>query len=189
MDFEYFFWNEFRDPFSLVAAVRKGEISPEAKDEFGETPLMAVCGLGHIEMVRELLTLGVDASVHDGTCSVLWHAIESGNLEIVKLIFEAGGNLEFVSSGFFTPLAQACWQHSVEIAEYLLNQGANIEARGEMGETPLIESARWGDGNLKIIELLLKNNADRSSFGHFGTAIEVALRNGQAETVKLLEST
>ncbi|CAE7626585.1 ak1 [Symbiodinium sp. KB8] len=45
-----------------------------------------------------------------------------------------------------TPLAYAAWQGRAEVAQYLLQQGAAVDAKDKDGETPLALAARLGEG-------------------------------------------
>ena len=71
----------------------------------------------------------------------------------------------------------------------LLDNGAEIEARNWMGNTPLIVAAEYG--RKEAIEFLLANNADINAkatgrFGTSGTALTTSIRSKHSETAKLL---
>ena len=66
----------------------------------------------------------------------------------------------------------------------LLEDGADINAKGEYDETPLFCAA--GYGHEKVVELLLKNEADIEAGSFYGTALHAAAENGHAEVVRLL---
>lgn len=54
-----------------------------------QTPLLAVCNAGNIEAAKELIRLGADPNFGEA-CYPLLVAIESHNLELVKVLIESG---------------------------------------------------------------------------------------------------
>ena len=78
----------------------------------------------------------------------LQYATRSGNLALVKLLVEAGAAIEQVEPNGLTPLLNAVLNASVEsqgrvqakhmeVAQYLISRGANVNAMDWYGETPL----------------------------------------------------
>ncbi|CAE7885276.1 ANKRD28, partial [Symbiodinium microadriaticum] len=57
-----------------------------------------------------------------------------------------------------TPLAYAAWQGRAEVAQYLLQQGAAVDAKDKDGETPLALAARYGQS--RLVDLLVTHGAD-----------------------------
>ena len=112
-------------------------------------------------------------------------AIDSNDLESLKLLVEGGANIEGVSSGCYTPLSHAAVRGFDHAIEYLAQRGANIEARGEMNETPLIDAAFFGQA--KSVALLLKLGANRSARNAFDqTALTVAKQQDWPDVVAIL---
>ena len=74
---------------------------------------------------------------------------------------------------------------SYEDVSLLLDHGAQVNAKGDIGLTPLHCAA--SKGKLEIVELLLKNGADRTIQNEFGeTAADWAFNNGHDYIGKLL---
>ena len=70
--------------------------------------------------------------------------------------------------------------------EYLLKNGANIEARGEINETPLMESI--SSGNIEAVTLLLQNGADHKVKNDFDqTVLDIAQKIGHEDIIKCIE--
>ena len=68
-------------------------------------------------------------------------------------------------------------------AEFLINNGADINVTNEDGETPLMYASKLH--NIKVVELLIQKNADINAFNNYGnTALIYGINN--LETVKLL---
>lgn len=57
-----------------------------------------------------------------------------------------------------TPLHFACAYNFLELVEFLLDEGARINAKDKFGRTPLIMAVR--NGNLAIMSKLLYYGAD-----------------------------
>ena len=92
------------------------------------------------EILRRLLGLGGDPNVPVlGTYPLLYVAAQQGNLEAVELAIEFGADVNLVG-GYrnWTALHGLAFTRkpSVEVAEYLLAAGANVNARGVDGSTP-----------------------------------------------------
>jgi cytohesin len=97
-----------------------------------------------------------DISIHD--------AIIKGDIEAVKQHLAAGVdvNARGDSLGFedieWTPLRGAAYGGDKEIAELLIAKGANVNAKGNHGQTPLHEAAF--EGHKEVAELFIDNGAD-----------------------------
>ncbi len=83
-----------------------------------------------------------------GAKTPLLYATRSGNLELTRLLVEAGAELEQTDMNGVTPLLNAVLNATVEaldrpegqhlaVAHYLIDRGANIHAADWYGETPL----------------------------------------------------
>ena len=71
----------------------------------------------------------------------------------------------------------AAWRGNVEVAEALLECGANIEARDSLGETPLRRAVNCGKTG--VAALLLAKGADPHSVGSKGLTPLSAARAGE----------
>ncbi len=184
--------------FGNTAAVRQlleAGASIEAKDRFGQTPLMAAAGMGRSETVTFLLDKGANIEAEAGGDTALNLAAQSGNENTagpVKLLLARGARVE-ANHGMIgaTPLIQAATAHTSNWVKYekvklLLDKGAKVDARDIVDETALIGAA--GAGATNTVDLLLQRGAaieHRSS--HDGcTALIRAATAGHADTVKLL---
>lgn len=118
------------------------------------------------ETIRCLVDVGTDINSPDNSSmSALHSAIWGGNLGLVKTLVEAGAevNPKFNDEGEdeITPLFSAISSGRIEIAEYLLKNGADIEAVNSCGYTPLLYAVDKLSYN--IVELLLEYNADATA--------------------------
>lgn len=78
-------------------------------------------------------------------------------LEIVKWLVERGADVNAPYT-YGTPLYKHAGRGNLDICEYLISQGAEIEALDYAGKTPLFAAA--DKGCVDIVELLLANGAD-----------------------------
>ena len=82
----------------------------------------------------------------------LWYAVKTGKIEVVKLLVEAGAD---VNAGGWPPLCEAVDYENTAIAEYLIDHGANVNA--PQGWGPLQEAATF---SLKMVKFLIERGAD-----------------------------
>ena len=108
-----------------------------------------------------------------------------GKLEYVRKLAEAGARLDFPG---WPPLAYAAFNNHPQVVEYLIEKGANINARTETGATPLYLASRYG--HTDVVKLLLKHRADPAiPDQHRETALDAAQKaENNEETVKLLHA-
>ena len=110
-----------------------------------------------------------------------------GNLEIAKLLIEAGADKEIKNVGRQSPLSIAVSNKNIDIAKYLLEVGADIHSKGPNNLQPIHFAC--SKGNKEIIELLLSKGIDinivdslKSSLLDFTTNLE----GGNLEATKTL---
>ena len=87
--------------------------------------------------------------------SPLFEAIDQKNLELVKFLVEkCGADIEHREVQHRSPLYVACSGGAMEIALYLLEKGADINAVTLIGRSAL-SKACW-NGRADFVEMLLK---------------------------------
>jgi ankyrin repeat protein len=93
-------------------------------------------------------------------CESLEKAIKKGDVEQVKAMLQADPSLVSKKSGLLgdTPLHIAAQDGQKEIAELLLANHAEVDAKDHLGFTPLMDAATWGHKD--IVQLLLVHGAD-----------------------------
>jgi hypothetical protein len=117
----------------------------------------------------------------------LHEAAMNGKLEKAKALLKADPDLVFshASYGSLTPLQFAAEFGHKDVAELLLANKADVEAKSYGGWTPLL-NAVFG-GHKDLVELLLRSKANinyREDAGR--SALHVAAENGYTEIVALL---
>ena len=99
-------------------------------------------------------------------CKPVFFAARNGSLEIMKLLLDAGADVNGVG-GFAkdTPLLVATVQKNLQLANLLIDRGADISQPNRFGCTPL-----WGAcaaGQSEFVELYLRNNANIDQTARF----------------------
>jgi len=96
------------------------------------------------EMVRILIAREVDVDIPNGVGETpLMRAVIWGNIEIAKMLVEAGANINTVDPKKGRPaVSWAIRGRYPEIAAYLLSHGAQTDLIGMQGETP-VKWAEW----------------------------------------------
>lgn len=127
-------------------------------NECGGTPLSEAASLGYVALVRYLLSVGVKLRVEGQEESVLHEGVRSGNVEMVKLLIEAGADVNAVDGILETPLHIAAEQDkNIEIVRLLITAGANIDAKRIFDQTPLTLAKE--NGADKVVEELVRLGA------------------------------
>lgn len=83
------------------------------------------------------------------------------------------------------PLYLAAGEGKIDAVRYLLNEGADVNAREKFGGTPLTEAAFHG--HLNVVNELLFHNADVNAISREGTALDMAARKHYLRIAELLE--
>jgi len=114
-----------------------------------ETALYLACKNGHTSIARKLLEFkgasAVDVDSPSNTGATALHAaIYRGDLELVKLLVKHGARANASKADGSNCLhicAQSNRVQDIEIAEYLLSLGCELDAANRFGKTPLHDAA------------------------------------------------
>ena len=112
-------------------------------NRLGATPLLMAARVPDLELMRLLLAHGADPTIktNDNTTLLIvasgygWQAGESPQakpgalLEAVKLAIELGGNINEANDRGYTPLHCAVIRESNELIQFLVDKGADLQAR------------------------------------------------------------
>ncbi|XP_071110075.1 E3 ubiquitin-protein ligase MIB2-like [Haliotis cracherodii] len=138
---------------------------------------------GLLENLRSLV--GGDASVM--AMGGMTGAIVKGDLDAVKAMVQSTPELLSGPSGSqrLTPLMIACHEGQMQIARFLLESGADLEAKGQMGITAL--SAAIAGKKEVITTMLIQKGADIHHRHHNGqTTLHLAVHNNLPHVLKVL---
>ncbi|MBC6973252.1 ankyrin repeat domain-containing protein [Bacillus sp. Xin] len=110
-----------------------------------------------------------------------------GYREIANFLLKKGAHLHVKAKNQNenTPLQAAIANKKIELATFLIEQGADVNAIQSGGWTGLHEAALLGDE--KIVALLIENGADKSIKKDDGkTAYDIALEKGHQHLLHLV---
>jgi len=83
------------------------------------------------------------------------------------------------------PLFLAAGEGNLEAVRYLLDEGADVNAREKLGDTALTEATYYG--RFEVVKELLFRGADLNALGDEGTALDIATRKKYPDIVGLLK--
>jgi len=148
----------------VVTALLKLGADPTAVDKDGDTPLMAVLKQpqgSEPVIVRALLEHGADPNLRvAGGMTPLHRAAWTGDVKTARLLLAHDADPLATDDDGYTPLmaaAQGPSQGSVEIAQALIDKGADVNHRGNDGIVA-VQLARRAK-NAAMVALLVKHGA------------------------------
>jgi ankyrin repeat protein len=155
--------------------VEEGKSNPEKGDRFLRTPLHYACINGHIEVVKYLLSHGVNANAADSSNNTPIHfAAAFGYIKILHLLVEYGSADPSVCNVWrSTPCSVANMKGHIAIVKYLLNlpnTSIDVNFKDQEGCVMLqnninepVDTLLEMNSNVEKISLLLSMNADVNS--------------------------
>ncbi|KAF4974626.1 hypothetical protein FZEAL_8485 [Fusarium zealandicum] len=151
------------------------------------TPIQVAAVDGRPKLVSLLLANGANVNCSQGYFQSPLHAAASGrgSNETVKLLLEAGAEINTPSSLHGTALQCAAqWGHQ-GVVDLLLDSGADPNIEGGYYGTPL--QAAIYSGSAGAVQQLLDAGADPDTVaGFYGTALQAAASYGHPDAVEML---
>ena len=118
----------------------------------------------------------------------LLEAVSQQDKDRVAKILETKPNLEQIDAKGRTALMLAAYNDDNEIAELLINAGADVNAQDEMLNSPFLYAG--ANGNIKLVKMCLENGADFKVFNrYYGSALIPAAERRHLDVVNLLVNT
>ena len=161
------------------------------KDRNGMTALHHAIESGNNNISVYLIENGADLDIKDEKyeATPLHYAAAKGNLEITEIIIDKNeGTLEERDKYQKTALLIACENGQALVVKFLLDSGADIKARDQLGLTPLMSAC--SGMNMGVVELLVNRGVSINDFTIYQnkeyTALTIAALYGFKEMVNYL---
>jgi len=161
------------DNVSEVNSLLKKGISPNTVDANGNPMLILAVrdkSSNVIDVLLKAKNIDVDLSNKYGETPLMMASIE-GNLPLVKtLVLDHKAQLDHIG---WTPLHYACAKGHLDVAEFLVKNGAIVDSLSVGNTTPLMMAVQ--SGNEQLVKFLLEKGADLQLKNANGlTAIDIA---------------
>jgi ankyrin repeat protein len=162
----------------VINALAKHKANLNLKDQLGRTAVQV--GLDHAPAVEKLLAVGAEPSD-------ILVASFAGRADLVKDFLARDKNAVMATTPEGeTALHLAARLGHGKVAEVLLANGADVNARDAKEFTPLHSAAL--DGRSEVVALLLAHKADSTAKSWNGkTPLDFARTRGDAQTIRMLE--
>ena len=164
---------KFNDVATVKALIAKG-VSPNTTDSKGD-PMLNLAVRDRSDGVINLLisnkATDVDLSNKFGETPLMIASID-GNLPVVKaLVLQRNAKVDHIG---WTPLHYACTKGHLEVAQFLISNGATVDSLSLGDTTPLMMAVQ--SGNEELVGFLLAKGADLKLKNSLGlTAIDIAV--------------
>lgn len=152
-----------------------------------EETIWSAAGAGDLAAVTRAIAGGADVNAVDDENgrTPLMYAAESGKVEVVKILIDAGAEVSKASRRGGTPLGMAAQAGRVEVMRYLVSRGADPNAAVPPAMVPLAYAA--SAGKIDAMRALIELGADVNRANQGGWApLMHASQWGPAESVKWL---
>lgn len=133
----------------------------DTQNEQRHRDLLAASARGNEDKVRTVLKEGSPWSSskdHAALRKALQKASARDNLEIIRLLFQYGAEVNARTDDEFPALFRAAQSGQTAVVLELLSQGPDLEATDRNGQTPLFVAS--GKGHRDIVEILLARGAN-----------------------------
>lgn len=113
---------------TLAAFLADDLSAPQADGRF--TPLMRAAKEGRLDIVEELLALGVDIAVTNADgCNALWLACYNGSHAIIERLIAAGIDIDLQNGNGASALMYVSSNSKPDLVKLLLEKGANAKLK------------------------------------------------------------
>ena len=169
------------NPYPIYKLLIKYGEDVNQKDENGKTAIGAVSNHGNYELYQLLIENGAQISNPD---DYLGFAARGGNMEIIKDLINRGAHVNISGVPYYMmPLHMV---RDADVADYLINSGADVNAVDNKGQTPLHTAIP--ESHKQVITILLAYGADTTKVDNENLSpVDVAKRLGYYDIVKMLE--
>jgi len=134
--FSPFHWATIRNDTVVAKALIEKGANLDLATRSNETALHIAAARGYVGIVKLLVENGAALEIVIDTYhrTPLFMAVrETGGIETVRILVEAGSNINTTDYSEDTPLSIAAWRGFSEIVDYLLGKNAKFSTLGEEG--------------------------------------------------------
>lgn len=174
--------------YDIVRLLLQNHANPNG---FFPSPLTAAAAGGHLQIVHALLKHGADPIKYSrgGEATPLYMAVRHGHHTVVRLLADAGADVNSTHSLYGTPLHVASGRGDLETVRVLLEKGADPNTFCH--EWAPLHAAAAG-GHLDVITALVNGgaavNARSSDNSSRPTPLHLAVEKSHELAIQLLES-
>jgi hypothetical protein len=148
----------------LVKALLEQGNEPNKATSEGETPLTLAARGDSEEVVALLLRRGADPTLkNQAGRTPLDITVEQGHAAALRVL------VAHTKDKAGAKLLEACRKDQEQVAKLLIEGGANVNARDEMGNTPLMLAV--GMGKVRLVRVLLAEGADVNAINSKGISV------------------
>jgi ankyrin repeat protein len=116
---------------------------------------------------------------------LLHAAVEEGNIDTMKSLFERGININDRNEYHQTPMFRAAYKGNLDVVRLLIEQGAEVNSSDNKGWTPLHVASQ--SGHLEVSRVLVDHGANvNARQDNHWTPIHFSVFDGHLGIVKLL---
>ena len=169
---------------------RRRSMSTMRPEKPEAVPLYYAALLGFRDLAEHLISEHPEhVNAMGGELDTPMHAaVNAEHTNILSLLVEHGADMESLatsSCASLTPLNYAAWGGRPEVGQYLLDHGADIDARSNQRNTPLMLAVYRG--HVEFTRMLIERGAVIDARGHQDrTSLHFAAVHGRTECARLL---
>jgi ankyrin repeat protein len=180
----------FNGSLNIATVLVNAGADVNLKSTDGFTPLYAAVQNKHKPVVEYLLSKGarIDEKIGQKGVTALYQACFIGSLDVVKVLVDAGADVNLKSTEEYTPLFIAIQNNHKSVIEYILSKGARVnETNGQYHDTPLHKACE--SGSLEVVKILVNAGADINAVNKQDKIpIDFAVEKNHQPVVDYLES-
>lgn len=175
--------NERRN--AVVKRLGEADVRWEQPKDNENRVLISMAGRGETEIVRFLLKERANPKAVERGVTALFAAAKVAEPELLRLLVEAGAEVDWKNTNGVTPLITAAYYGNCAGVEYLIEAGADVNHQNDKGVSALLGAS--ANYHAECVRMLIEGGADPNATSESGTtAIEAATIIGSEEIVDML---